>query len=126
MPDEDIQRKTLRWLADGETGESSETMAYWLAFNIKRGWGVCHPHDPADFDRCLKLLAAVPELRPDLPRMRELGPAWSALVSRWIEIETCFLSEAGLGWANAARAPKTFVLMRSILDAVASKTRETA
>lgn len=126
MPDEDIQRKTLRWLADGETGESSETMAYWLAFNVKRGRGVSHPLDPADFNRCLKLLDAAPELRHELPRMMELGPVWSALVLRWTEIEICFLDEAGLDWKKATRAPNTYALMRSIRDAAASKTREPA
>lgn len=62
------QLKVVGWLANGETGTSSETMAFWLAFNIEKE-DSGHPYDPADFDRCLRLLEAVPELRKQLPAM---------------------------------------------------------
>lgn len=117
MIDENTQRKALRWLADGETGASSETMAYWLAFGMKKERDFDHPRDLGDFNRCLSLLAAAPGLRPELPRMGELSSAWSALVSRWTEIEICFLDEAGLDWPKASCAPKAYELMRSILKA---------
>lgn len=109
------QRKTLEWLANGETGVSSKTMAFWLAFDIKMEDG-CHPWDPADLDRCLRLLDRVPEMRPHLPRMAEISRVWSAMIDRWEEIERCHLDEVGLGWSKARCAPKTYELMHSIID----------
>lgn len=54
----DTQIKTIHWLCHGKTGLSSKTMAFWLAFNEKLEDGRNYPHDPADFDRCLRLLDA--------------------------------------------------------------------
>lgn len=111
------QMKVIHWLANGSTGISSKTMAFWLAFEIKRDDNG-HPHDPADLDRCLRLLEAAPWLRPSLSRMREMSPAWAALVDRWTEVEACHVDEVGIGWTKARSAPKTYDLMRSILDGV--------
>lgn len=114
-----IQQDLGRWFASGERGVSSETMALWLGFREKNNkrwsWGN-HPHDPDDFDRCLKLLRDVPGLREILPRMAEVSPVWAALVKRWDEIERCHLDEVGLGWTKARSAPKTYDLMRSVID----------
>ncbi len=104
----------IRWLAEGSVGASSKTMAMWLAFATKTKW-LDHPHDPDDFDRCLRLLAAAPELRPLLPRMAELTPEWAAIAKAWDEIEKSHLDEVGLNWVKASSAPKTYDLMRRIL-----------
>jgi len=114
------QLKTVEWLANGEVGLSSRQLAMWIAFDQKtdRGFGIDHPHDPDDLDRCLMYLERVPEARPHLYRMRELSPAWAALVDRWDEIEASHVDEVGLGWTKARSAPKTYALMRSILDPV--------
>lgn len=109
-----MQQQTIEWLANGETGISSKTMAFWLAFDIKMEDG-CHPWDPADFDRCLKLLEWVPEMRTQLYRMKEISPQWAALVTRWSDIECSHLEEAGIGWWKARSAPKTYELMKSVL-----------
>jgi hypothetical protein len=113
------QSMVIDWLADGRrVGMSSRTMALWLAFDKRtgdRGFGPAHPHDPADLDRCLFLLALVPELRPRLPRMAELSAEWSRLIERWDEIEASHIAEVGLGWTKARRAPKTYALMREVL-----------
>lgn len=111
------QRKTIEWLASGETGLSSETMAFWIAFDIKRE-DRHHPLDPADFGRCLRLLEAVPEMRPHLHRMCEVSKPWAAIAARWDEIEACHIEEVGLGWTKARSAPKTYELMGSILEPV--------
>lgn len=108
------QQKTLDWLAHGETGISSKTMAFWLAFDIKMKDG-CHPLDPADFDRCLRLLDAVPELRPHLANMAKVSPQWARLVKHWADVEQCHLDEVGLGWAKARSAPITYDLMQRVL-----------
>jgi hypothetical protein len=112
------QSHVVEWLAKGAVGCSSKAMAMWLAFNQKTDDWDPHPHDPDDLDRCLKLLVWAPLLRLQLPRMAELSPAWKALVARWDEIEASHLEEVGLGWTKARSAPKTYKLMRSILDGV--------
>lgn len=108
------QQKTIDWLANGETGISSKTMAFWLAFDVKMS-DASHPLDPTDFDRCLRLLDAVPEMRPHLPRMAKVSPQWARLVKHWDEVERCHLKEVGLGWTKARSAPETYYLMQRVL-----------
>lgn len=118
------QQKTINWLANGKTGVSSKTMAFWLAFSIKMD-DAYHPLDPADLDRCLMLLDQVPELRPHLSQMRLLGPYWDALVTNWECIERSHLDEVGLGWTKARSAPKTYDLMQSVYAPVDRRRRRT-
>lgn len=109
------QQSTLEWLANGETGLSSETMAFWLGFGIKKK-DSGHPHDPDDFDRCLRLLKKVPSFRLQLHRMAKLSKAWRKLVARWDEIERQHIEEVGLGWTKGRSAPLTYTLMKTVLD----------
>ena len=69
----------------------------------------------------VQLVAQVPMLRPLMPRMATCTPMWAALMERWDEIEACHLEEVGLGWAKAKSAPKTYDLMRSVIDAARKK-----
>lgn len=111
----------VAWLANGSRGVSSNTMfTHLTGFNAMDGSDKSHPHDPDDLDRCLRLLAAVPELREKLPKMRTCSKKWAALVDNWNLIETCHLDEVGLGWTKARSAPVTYKLMRSVFDAVKS------
>jgi hypothetical protein len=110
----ETQAQVIKWLVHGETGESSKCMAFWLTFGERERWP-SYPHDPADLDRCLRLLAQAPGLRADLPKMAELSTEWAALMLRWDEIEASHLAEVGLGWTKARSAPKTYALMDSIL-----------
>lgn len=103
-----------RWLATGQTGTSSMTMALWLCFN-ERYKHACHPLDPADFNRCLLLLEAAPRLRERMGAMRGLSRDWEALIDRWDEIEALFLEEAGLGWTKKNRAPRTYNFMNEVM-----------
>lgn len=112
---DDTQKNVINWIATGSVGVSSECMALWLAFG-ERSQMPLEPADPDDLDRCLRLLKAAPGLRERLPKMAEVSPRWAALMARWDEVETCHLDEVGLGWTKARTAPKTFALMRSILD----------
>jgi len=117
------QSATVAWLAAGDTGLSSETMAYWLGLGTIPG-EINHPHDPDDLDRCLQLLAAVPDLRADLGLMAHLSAEWAALVERWADIERTHLEEVGLGWTKAKSAPRTYDLMKSVLDKAARLKRD--
>jgi hypothetical protein len=107
----------VEWLAGGARGVSSNTIVQHLT-----GWPALRdcrpdvPHDPADLDRCLQLLRDVPALRPLMPKMATQSKMWAAMVARWDEVESSHLSEVGLGWTKAREAPKTYALMRSIID----------
>ena len=108
----ETQTATLSWLANESTGRSSETMAFWLAFGIrKKDSG--YPHDPSDFDKCLKLLSMVPQLRDSLDKMSEISPEWTGIVKMWDEIEAMHLDEVGLEWSKGRSRParKTYDLL---------------
>ncbi len=109
----ETQKQVVKWLATGRVGLSSKCMAMWLAFGERAEPN--HPHDPDDLDRCLKLLAAAPGLRPLIPKMAEITEGWARLAPRWDEVEASHLDEVGLGWTKANRATKTYDLMASIL-----------
>lgn len=107
------------WLANGRRGTSSNTMFSVLTgVDALSGSEGSYPHDPDDLDRCLALLHDVPELRPRLPLMAKASPAWAALVANWDQIEALHLDEVGLNWTKARSAPKTYKLMRVILNPV--------
>lgn len=86
--------KIIEWLANGDTGLSSETMAF-MALGVKKNHSH-HPHDTSDLNRCLLLLEAEPMVRLSFPKLRELSPQWAALIDNWDELERMFLDEAGL------------------------------
>lgn len=108
------QKNVLEWLANGDTGGSSETMAFWIAFDVLKNGGDNYPHDPDDFNRCLGLLDAAPDMRSHLHKMAGLSEQWAALVARWDEVESQFLSECGLNWSKSYSAHKTYALMLEV------------
>lgn len=114
--DDKIKMQVAQWFATGETGLSGKCMALNIGFRIQGNRD--HPHDPADLDRCLKLLEAVPLLRERMPELTTVSPYWAALIANWDEIERSHIDEVGLGWTKASCAPKTYALIRSILDSV--------
>lgn len=81
-----LAKKVLTWFADGNYGAASQTLAFWAAFNVRRG-GDSHPTNGESFGRCLSLLEEVPELRERLPLMKTCSPQWSCIVDQWGEIE---------------------------------------
>lgn len=106
-----MKNKIIHWLASGETGASSKTMAF-TAMGIP-----CrqpHPHDPSDFNRCLLLIKTVPEIRNYFDKIALLSKSWKAIIDRWNEVERCFIDEVGLNWCKGDRASKTYALMQKI------------
>ncbi len=95
----------LTWLESGDTGQSSKYLARHLVvpagLGFVSGVGVsdCRPHAPcdaADIGRCIRMLDAIPELRPHLvPTMTELmhGHAWNAIARNWDQLETWYKDE---------------------------------
>lgn len=91
---ETLERKVLAWTSTGEAGLSSLCIAYT---SIGIECDTDHPLDLDDFQRCLLLLDAVPELRPRLKSMTTVSPHWLALTERWDELEAKAIAE--LGWS---------------------------
>jgi len=81
-------KKIAEWALCGKTGSSSKFMAGYLAGFSSENQFRSHPSDGGDFERCLGLLDAVPELRNHLDKMKSASPYWKALVENWSEIES--------------------------------------
>lgn len=110
MPE--IQTKVLNWIATGRVGASSKAMAMAACGLPNDG---SYPHDPADLNRCLLMLEAVPEVRDHFDKIEALGVVWGRLIGRWADIEASFLDEVGLNWSKAQVAPVTYKLMRQVI-----------
>lgn len=110
-----MKDEILKWFAVGETGSSSKVMAFQLL-------GLPHdknyPCDPADFNRCLKFLEAVPVAKVHMDKISRISEYWERLVKNWTEIEQCFLDEVGLNWCKGQhlKAEKTYRLMEEVLS----------
>ncbi len=109
---ENLKNSILNWYANGEKGLSSEAMAAALSGNTPTR--IYHPGDPADLNRCIKLVAAVPESRSHLQEVAKLSPQWEKIIKHWDELEKSFIDEVGFDWCKAKSAPKTFKLMNSL------------
>ena len=73
------------WLASDDVGMSSKFMAPVLV-PLPGVPEHAHPYDPSDFQRCRKLLLAVPELVERLPKMAEQSEIWAGLIENWDRI----------------------------------------
>lgn len=102
----EISEKLLKWIANGERGLSSETIVAKLAgIDLTQGRG-SEPYDPSDFRRCLFLLEAVPELNPEMWRMKKVSEYWRLLIENWDELEKMYHEEKHNG-----TAPKLYAKM---------------
>lgn len=105
-----IKQRVALWLANGETGLSSKTIAFYLGFGIipKRA---SHPEDVSDFRRCIQLLEEVPELKADILRMKGVSKVWEVLAENWLELERLYEKERGND-----ECPETYAAIRKIVD----------
>lgn len=113
-----MQDKVLEWLLSSDTGMSSRTIALaGIGGKRPEPWGWDVPHDPADFGRCARLLARIPELRTPafLRLLQEGGEKWPKLIARWDEVQICMSQEVGIDWSKGQSAPKTYKLMKGIV-----------
>ena len=112
-----MEKKILEWFATGNTGVSSKAMAFAaVGITNKQSFGNSTPSDPSDFNRCLKLVEQVPEIKHHFDKIAKLSDKWAVLISKWEIIEKSFLDEVGFDWCKGDRAPNTYKLMHSILD----------
>jgi len=61
-----------------------------------------YPHDIDDYQRCERLLRAVPGLRESFPLMADVGPNWPPLIESWAEVARLLDEDApglcDVGW----------------------------
>lgn len=105
----EMQKQVTRWLADGETGASSKTMAFVIAFD-EVPERVNYPLDVSDLRRCIGFLKQVPQARKYLDKMKEVSPVWASLVDYWEELEALYAEEAG-----QSKMPKTYALLKKAI-----------
>ncbi len=110
---DDMKDKVLAWIGTARVGLSSKAMAMAVCDIPNNG---DHPWDPDDLNRCLLFLKAVPGARQHMHKVAALSPVWKRLVARWAEIETSFLDEVGLDWCKAQSAPRTYRLMKEVIE----------
>lgn len=107
-----MDRDIIRWFANGETGMSSKAMA--CAASGVDPTMKSHPCDPADLNRCIKLVDQVPDVKSQFPTIAKMSPQWAAVIQHWDRLRTLFHSEAGEDWRQAKSAPITYALMKSL------------
>lgn len=91
------------WLVSDDVDSSSRFMASVLSGQFSASFAV--PSDPDDFGRCVRLFLAVPELKADIDKMRQHGPAWISIVDNWTDWE---------GLYQAGQTQELFALMSSV------------
>ena len=106
------EENIAKWFVCGKVGASSRAMACCM---LKQTGHNSHPLDPADFNRCLLFIEAVPEAKEYMREFRKLSKEWASLIDNWDKIENCFISEVGRDWVNGDSAPKTYNLMKEVL-----------
>lgn len=107
-----MSKAVARWLAEGETGLSSECMAA-VALGAKPR-STYHPLDPADLNRCLKLVKAAPVVKRHFPKIRALSKQWRAVIDHWDELSEMFVAEVGWDWSKAKSARRTYDRMKEL------------
>lgn len=117
-----LQEKILHWLATGETGTSSKTIAFVMVGEQPQRNFMNHPSDPDDFKRCLKLLREIPEIRPRLDEMRCISPKWNALIDHWQEVEDCFMAEVP-DWLDNVLSEKSASKVYELMDKIYVETK---
>ena len=112
-----VTERLLEWYCTGETGISSMAIANKVAGYPSSRWGDCSPSDAWDLRRCMLLLKQVPEAfeRGVLVLATE-SKEWEVLASSWPQLEKTLVSELGEDLSAKKDTPRTYKLMRSLLD----------
>jgi hypothetical protein len=87
-----------QWIADRDTGVSSETMLA-IAMGAKKSKvsRFDAPHDPSDFGRCYRLVKAVPEIRTEFGRIGRIVPTFKLILENWDELCPIFERDQSVG-----------------------------
>ena len=103
-------KNLLEWSVGGDTGNSSKAMVR-IAIGINTSDNPSYPLDPADFNRCLKLVRAVPEIRNSFGDIAKTSKEWARIIKNWDLVEKTFIDEVGFDWSLGKKAKKTYYLM---------------
>lgn len=76
------------WINSDHTGLSSLYLAKLLTSQTVTERESNFPHDAEDFDRCLKLLIAVPELKNNLHFLKNSTAEWKEIYNNWDYLES--------------------------------------
>lgn len=107
-----IERKILKWSQGNGVGVSSECMAFTcIGIKPKYKWT---PSDPADLNRCLKLIKEIPEIKNSFDKISSIDKYWKSIIDNWDLLEKTFIAEVGFDWCNAKKAPITYDLMKDL------------
>lgn len=95
------EERGAEWLKSGNIGASSKTIYNFFISGPPND--PHYPHDFADWERCQRLLEAVPEWEQRLPELAALpgldGKVWGALAEAWPNLKKRYES-AGAGGGN--------------------------
>ena len=86
----DLNEEEINWIATGNRGLSSETL---FSHTVKPlsdtplDKVTAHPHDGADWKRCMDLCYAVPKVRNNFNVMKGVSGPWKRLVENRSELE---------------------------------------
>jgi hypothetical protein len=117
-----ISEEAAAWLATGSRGRSSAALfSLTVGVDIRGESGRrfhewSHPYDPDDFQRCERMLRAVPEARANLDAAR-VSPEWSALIDHWDELVALMEAECpGVfeGKVQRGYAHRAYALMKEL------------
>jgi len=76
-----MDKRIIEWFLNGHVGSSSKAIVE--AHYHREGSCFGTPLDASDFNRCLKLIAAVPELRKTVEWMGEHSHHWYGFDQAW-------------------------------------------
>lgn len=85
----DVIARLATWLASGDTGVSSCTLAL-VAMGATKGHFDA-PHDMDDFGRCYRLVEAAPVLREHFEKVGYLVPAFARILANWDSLAEQYL-----------------------------------
>lgn len=105
----------IQWLANGERGNSSETIfTHLTGVTANLGSRNSHPRDPADLRRCRLLLEQVPALEPEFRKRMGRLKNWKALIAEWDNVCKLMDEETPNWREGVGRASKTYAFMKSL------------
>lgn len=93
-----MSTEAMRWLGVGRQGSSSLALfAATVGVTPERVRDqsdlTAFPFDADDFRRCALLYDAVPEVRANLSRARDIHPVWAGLVDQWDDLMELYRSK---------------------------------
>ncbi len=91
VPNMTLKDQILEWSINGNVGVSSQAMAAAvLGIQTNSSFGNAIPSDPSDFNRCLLLIQAAPDIKKYMYRVACISSSWAKIVNHWVIIEESF------------------------------------